>query len=229
MRQHEHLHAALATHCILGSAAGISGGRPEDVQAFAAARELKLEQCAEQLHRHVLEGQRRPVRQRLDRQPRFEVTQGHDRVGAKDLPRIGAPAQIAQIVARNVVDEQRQDLERQFGVGQPAPARQRCCIDLRVAVRQVQPAIGRQAFEQDLAEAPGRVVSTCTEIPHVNDAPAVRWCRRAPGGQPTKRARGLLHASSVLPCGSARSAPARWPVPASLLAPDSGALPGCRA
>ena len=43
--------------------------------------------------------------------------------------------------------------------GSAAPARQRRRVDLRVVRRQVQAAIGRQPFEQDVAEAalaPGR-------------------------------------------------------------------------
>ena len=62
-RGHEDAHALLAAHRVFGRAAGVAGGRAQDVQLFAAARQFVLEQVAQQLHRHVLEGQRRAVGQ----------------------------------------------------------------------------------------------------------------------------------------------------------------------
>ena len=63
--EHEDIDAAFAAHRIFGGAAGIARGRAEDIQCLAAAPQFVFEQVAQQLHRHVLEGQRRAVRQRL--------------------------------------------------------------------------------------------------------------------------------------------------------------------
>jgi len=72
--------------------------------------------------------------------------------------------QAAQVRRRDVVDVQREDLERELGVRQPAPARERGRVDTRVALGQVQPAVGRQAFEQDLAEAARCRVAAGAEV-----------------------------------------------------------------
>jgi hypothetical protein len=73
-------------------------------------------------------------------------------------------AQIAlQVGGGDVVDVERQDLERQRGVALLAvdrpPARQRRVVDPRVVLGQVQAAVGRQAFQQDVAEVRGRVAA----------------------------------------------------------------------
>ncbi len=62
-RQHEHADAALAAHRVFGGGAGVAGSRAEDVQLVMLFRQRILEQVAEQLHRHVLERQRRAVGQ----------------------------------------------------------------------------------------------------------------------------------------------------------------------
>jgi hypothetical protein len=62
-RQHEHAHAVLAAHRVFGRRAGVARGGAEDVDGLATLREHVLEQVAEQLHRHVLEGERRAVGQ----------------------------------------------------------------------------------------------------------------------------------------------------------------------
>ena len=60
-RQHEHAHAVLAAHRVLGAGAGVARGGAEDVDGLAALREHVLEQVAEQLHRHVLKASVGPL------------------------------------------------------------------------------------------------------------------------------------------------------------------------
>ena len=69
--EHEDAHALLAAHRVFGRAAGVAAGGAQDVQLFAAARQFVLEQVAQQLHRHVLEGQRGAVGQGLQMQRRL--------------------------------------------------------------------------------------------------------------------------------------------------------------
>ena len=61
-REHEDAHALLAAHGVFGRRTGVAGGGAKDVDFFAAFLQHVLEQIAEQLHGHVLEGQRRAVR-----------------------------------------------------------------------------------------------------------------------------------------------------------------------
>ena len=117
-RQHEHLDSTLAAHRVLGRATGVARGGAQDVEVITAAREFVFEQCAEQLHRHVLEGQRRPIGQALDPQAGLEPAQRRDRIAAEHAARIGLAAQCAQVCGRHVVDVQRKDLERQVGIRQ---------------------------------------------------------------------------------------------------------------
>jgi hypothetical protein len=150
--EHEDAHALLAAHGVFGRAAGVARGGAQDVELLAAAGQFVLEQVAQQLHGHVLEGQRRAVGQRLDHQPVAQAAHRHDGLAAEDLGGVGLAHQRLQVGGRDVVDVERQDLEGQVGIGQTAPAGQRGAVDLRVG-GQVQAAVRRQAFQQDVAEA----------------------------------------------------------------------------
>ncbi|MNL03982.1 hypothetical protein D3C87_1245360 [compost metagenome] len=195
--QHEHADAILAAHRVLGRAAGVAGGCPEDVQLQAGAAQCVLEQVAEQLHRHVLEGQRRAVRQAQQLQRRAALLAQRTQRGnvrrvvartcvAVHLGGVGLARQRAQVVGGDVVAEAREDLERQVGVGQLAPGFQFVGRNLRVLLRQVEPAVRRQAAQQDLGERLRHVMAARRLVLHE---------------------RGRL--SSVLPCAGAsrRTAP----------------------
>ncbi|KAF5292674.1 hypothetical protein FQR65_LT20242 [Abscondita terminalis] len=129
--------------------------RPE-CELPAPPRPVVLEQMAQQLHGHVLEGQRGAVGQGLEPQAVFQWAHGHDGLGAKDFPGIGLGADGPQVAGRDVVDVQRQNLEcqRRIALGSQRLAQliQAGIIDCGVLLGQVQPAIGRQAFEQDVAK-----------------------------------------------------------------------------
>ncbi len=122
------------------------------------------------MHGHVLEGQRGAVGQGFEPQAVFEVAQGHDLAGAEHLSGVGLGAQGFQVGSGNVVDVQRQDLEGQLGVALLvvglAQAREHGVIHLRVVLGQVQAAIGRQAFEQDVAELFAVCVAARAEVFH---------------------------------------------------------------
>ena len=64
--EHEDLDAGLAAHRVLGRRTGITGGRAEDVQFGVVTSQRVLEEVADQLHRHVLEGERGAVGQALE-------------------------------------------------------------------------------------------------------------------------------------------------------------------
>jgi hypothetical protein len=128
-RQHEDADAALAAHRVLGRAAGVARGGAEDVQLIVVLRQRVLEQVPEQLHRHVLEGQGRAVRQALQDQlspvALFQHAQRRDLaarlVGARvavDLGRVGLAGQRLQVGVGDVGGELAQDLVGEIGVGQ---------------------------------------------------------------------------------------------------------------
>ena len=153
---HEDAHALFAAHGVFGCTAGVAAGGAQDVELFTAALELVLEQVTQELHGHVLEGQRGAVGQGFEPQAVFEVAQRHDLAGAKHFGGIGLGAQGLEVGGRNVVDIERQDLKRQLGVALLvvglAQLGQLGVVDLRVVLGQVQAAVGRQAFEQDVAK-----------------------------------------------------------------------------
>src|SRR5690606_14668284 len=86
---------------------------------------------------------------------------------AEDLGPVGHMGQGTQVVLRDVGDEKAQDLERQLGIRQAAPGLQRGRIYLRQRFRNGQPAVGRQAFEQDLGKGRRRHGATCGYVSHV--------------------------------------------------------------
>ena len=71
-REHEHAHAALAAHRVLGRRAGVARGRAENVERRRSPRQHVFEQIAEQLQRDVLERERRTVGDAQQVQARLE-------------------------------------------------------------------------------------------------------------------------------------------------------------
>ena len=172
-REHEDLDVMLAPHRVLGGGAGIAGGGAEDVDRLAALVQHVLEQVAEQLHRHVLEGERRAVGQFLRVQAIFELRQRRDlcRVTtvtgkAVHLGSVGFADNGAQIGGRDIVDEARQDFVRQVGIGKLAPGVQIGTAHLRIALRQIQAAIRGQTTKKNVAKSLGRSLAASGDVAH---------------------------------------------------------------
>ncbi len=172
-REHEDLDVVLAAHGVFGRRTGVAGGGAEDVDRLAALVEHVLEQVAEQLHGHVLEGQRRAVGQFLRVEAVFELGQRRDLrciaavAGvAIDLGGVGLGDQRLEVGRRNVGDELGQDFVGQVGIRQLAPGIEFGTADLRIAFRQVKAAIRRQAAEEDVAESLGRGMTAGRDIAH---------------------------------------------------------------
>ena len=68
--------------------AGVAGGCRDDGDVLAALGQHMVEQPAQQLHRHVLEGERRAVEQLLHPEPGVELYQRRDRGVAKSRRRL---------------------------------------------------------------------------------------------------------------------------------------------
>jgi hypothetical protein len=165
-RQHEHADAALAAHRIFRRAARVARRGAEDVQLVGVLRQRVFEQIAQQLHRHVLEGQGRAVRQALQDQRAFGRLLQHAQrrdlrsklVGARVLVHLAGirfRGQRLEVVVRNIRRELAQDLVRQLGIRQLAPGVEFGARHLRVVGGQIQPAVRRQAAQQDVGKGLG--------------------------------------------------------------------------
>ena len=121
---------------------------------LAAPRQRGIEQPPHQLQRQILEGQRRAVKQLQQPQP---LVQLHERRhGGMAERAVGTPGQPGQFLARKcLAGKERQDLRRQLGIGPPGKAGQLRCAQFRQGFRDKQPAIIREAGEQDLLEGVG--------------------------------------------------------------------------
>ena len=141
-----------------------------DVELLAPAAQFVLEQIAQQLHGHVFEGQRGAVGKGLQIKTIRQFFQRRDLARAEHGGGIGCLTQRTQIGGGNVVDVEAENFKRQRGValGLPyaAQAGQVGRAQLRIALGQVQPAIGRQAFQQDVAKLSGGGVATGGEVVH---------------------------------------------------------------
>ena len=172
--EHEHADAALAAHGVFGGAAGVAAGGAQDVElrALAAvfARQLVFKQVAQQLHGHVFEREGGAVGQGFEIKAFFQLFERRDGARAKHCGRVGFGAQLPQVGGGNVVDVEREDFKRQRGIAFIAPhlaqAGQTGSVQLRVMLRQIQPAIGCQALQQDVAELAGGGIATGGEVVH---------------------------------------------------------------
>ncbi len=111
--EHEHAHAFFAAHGVFGRAAGVAAGGAQDVELFAAAGQLVFKQVAQQLHGHVLEGQRGAVGQGFEVKAVVELFERHDGGVAVHRFGVGLVAERLQVGRGNVVDVERQHFKRQ--------------------------------------------------------------------------------------------------------------------
>jgi hypothetical protein len=132
-----------------GGAARVARRRSQDVERARALAERVLEEIAQELHRDVLESERRPIRCVQQVHAGFQFRHGGDRVGAENRLRVRAVDQRLEIGLRNVGHEPRQDRVRKSGVRQAAEAAQLRARKTRIFLRHGQAAVGCQAFKQD--------------------------------------------------------------------------------
>lgn len=108
--EHDDGEAASAAQRVLGGGAGVAGGGADDGEPVAAAGELVLEELAEELHRHVLEGGRGAVRQVGEVQvSALQGIDGDDLGVGEGGGAIGTGGDRAQVVGGDIVNEERDD------------------------------------------------------------------------------------------------------------------------
>ena len=86
-----------------GGGAGVAGGSGDDGRSFAMRLQRPVHQAAEQLHRHVLEGERRAVEQLKHEQIVVDLGERRHRLVAKGF--IGRLQHGAEFVRRRGVEE----------------------------------------------------------------------------------------------------------------------------
>eukprot|EP01022_Parablepharisma_sp_SALTPOND_P029697 TRINITY_DN743_c1_g3_i1.p1 TRINITY_DN743_c1_g3~~TRINITY_DN743_c1_g3_i1.p1 ORF type:complete len:1024 (-),score=374.04 TRINITY_DN743_c1_g3_i1:652-3723(-) len=178
-RQHEDTDALLAAHGVFGGTASVTRGGADDVQFRALLGQRVLEQVAQQLHGHILEGQRGAVGQALQHQLLaillLQRTQRGDLGGilagasiAVDVGGVGLVRQGLEVGFGDVGGKLLQHLDRQVGIRQLAPLVQLGAADLRILRRQIQAAIGRQAAQQDFGKGRCGSVTAGGNVVHVD-------------------------------------------------------------
>jgi hypothetical protein len=139
-------------------AAGLDGGRPgvarggaDDGHPLAAPGQHMVEQAPQDLHRHVLEGQGRPVKQLEEPDLPVELLQGRD--GGVIEAGVGLGEDPVQFVVGNgAADEGPRDARRQLGIVQPGQRPDLLGAELRPSFRQIEAAVPGQARQQHLLE-----------------------------------------------------------------------------
>ena len=158
-REHEHGDAALAPHRVFCSGTGVARRRADNVERRALPPQHVLEQIAEQLHRDILERQRRAVRDAQQIETVVQFSQRGDVFAAEIGLGIGTIDQRLQVGRGNIGEVSRQDRQCQLAVVERAKRIELGRREARIAFRHRQPAVRRQSFEQDRRERLWRSVT----------------------------------------------------------------------
>ena len=151
------------------SAAGVARGRDHDGGALAALGEHMVHQPRDQLHRHVLEGERRTVEQLQHELVRRHLAQRHHRRMAEGG--IGLVRHAAELGVRDLAaDEGPDHLDRDLPIGTAEEAGDGFGRELRPGVGHIQAAVAGEPGQHHVAEAefgglaPGRDITSRTAL-----------------------------------------------------------------
>ena len=162
--EHDEIDAAQAAKRLDRGAAGIAGGRDDDGRARATTRQRMIHQAREQLHRDVLEGERRPVKQFQHEAARPDLGQRRHRRMAE--ARIGVVGHAGELgVGDLAAGERPDDLGRDLGIGTPEQAADLAGRQRRPGLGHIEAAVAGKSREHHVAKAecgglaPGRNVT----------------------------------------------------------------------
>ena len=126
--QHDHVDLRAAAERLDRGAAGVARGRDHDGGALAALTQRMIHQPRQQLHRQILEGERRPVEQLEHEQAGAEL---HERRGRRMAEGAVGLARHAREIGLGdaVADEGPDHLDRDFGIGPAGKARDRLAVE----------------------------------------------------------------------------------------------------
>lgn len=160
--EHEDADTVAAAHGVFGGGAGVTRGGAEDIKDLVAAFQFVLEEFTEQLHGHVFEGGGGAVGEAADVDVVFQVLDGDDVVFGELGSAVGAGADVLEVLGGDIVDEEGENVGGKGCVAplveEVPPAIEVGSTDGGVLLRQVETAVGGEAFQQDVAEAGGGLV-----------------------------------------------------------------------
>ncbi len=139
---------------------------PRTFSRRSCLAEHMLEEVADQLHRDVLERERRAVGAGEQVQVVLERPERRDLGRAEHLLRVGALGKRLQLPAREIVGEEAQDLEGELRIGQVAQRVQLRPRDPRPLLGHGEPAVRGEALEQDVGEGLVRGVAASRYVFH---------------------------------------------------------------
>ena len=173
-KQHDQIDLITPAKRFHGGPAGIARRRHHDGAALAAAAECVIHQPRQQLHGHVLERQRRPVKQFEHERVHVELRQRHDRRMAEITVSL---ARHAGEVRRTdgFVSEPADDVDRHFRIGAAGEAGNLPLIDPGPGLRHIKPAVAGKAREHGVGKAERRGLAPGGDVAHCR-LPA-RLCR----------------------------------------------------
>ena len=151
---------------------GIARGRADDRRALAARLQHMVHQPGEQLHRHVLEGERRPMEELEDEEIVVDLDErSHGRMAEG---RIGLRDHIGECtLGDRGIEERRDDARRNLGIGTPGKARDVVSGELRVGRRDVETAVAGKPCQHGLGKGKHRRFAAGGNIVHVE----ILWSR----------------------------------------------------
>lgn len=140
------------------------------------AHQEVLEQVAEELQRHVLEGKGRPVEELQEVDVVLEVDQGGDLLGAEG--RVAAADDVLEVIGGDLRgrDVERQDVEGEVNEREVLPGLPPLGDGDRL--RDVQAAVGGEALEDDLLKGELLLFKASVGVLVSFDACATRWLTR---------------------------------------------------
>ena len=162
-KQHDQVDTVAVGERIDRGAAGIARGRNRDGGALATLRQHMIHQPRQQLHRHVLEGERRTVKQFQHELVGPDLVERHH--GRMAEGRIGLVGHAAKIGIGDVARDERLDhLDRDFPVRATEEPRDGLGRQLRPDLGHIQAAVAGEPGQHHVAEpefrglAPGRKI-----------------------------------------------------------------------
>jgi hypothetical protein len=150
--QHEDVGALATAEGFYRGSSRIARGRDHDGGALAARREHVIHEPADELERHVLEGERRSMEELEQEFACSVLAQGRNR----RVPEIavGLTREAGEIVLRDpLADERAHHLDRDFGIGLPGKAGDGVSGETRPLLGYVEAPIAREAREHRVHKA----------------------------------------------------------------------------
>ena len=164
-KQNEQVSPLAAAERLNRRATGIPGGGDHDGGALAPRRQRVIHQPRQQLHGHVLEGERRAVEQLKQEGARAELGERrHRRMPERAVGLAREPRQIR--LGDRVANERANHLDRHLGVGPAGKTGNALRRKPGPGFRHIESAVAGEARKRDIHEAERRGFAAGGDVPH---------------------------------------------------------------